>query len=147
MTNLENEFLNDIEETIKLRNAAQVRYKLAELALMATIAGSGFLTAAASQDATKIPWLASKTALLVYGLASAICAIVNKILTPSEKSAFHRKVKLALYRIKGEVKYRGMSASDAESLRVIAVTSPDAILEKIQSKPDNKGKDPTESRR
>src|SRR5262245_42174254 len=138
MANLKEEFLNDIDASIKSRTAAQLSYKLAEIALMAIIAGSGFLTAAASQAGTKVGWFASPTALLIYGLASATCAIVNQIMNPSEKSAYHRDVKSEFLRIKGEVKYRGMSASDAESLRAIAVSSLDAKFGKIQSKPDNK---------
>jgi hypothetical protein len=135
MSDIEKEFLSEIETAIRNKRRYQIRYKLVQISLMTIIASCGFLTAAASQDGEKVGWLSSSTFLLLIGLLSAACAILNQIVNPGERHSYHRNVRKALEQIRGEVKYRGMPVSEAERLRAIASANPDVITGKLEHIP------------
>jgi len=133
MSNLEEEFLSELEPFIKSRRNLEIMHNILHVVLMVTLAACGFLTAAASQDSMKLSWVSTPTSLLIYGLLSALCAITNQVVKPAEKNAFYRNAKKPLQYIRGEIKFRGMSASEAELLRAIAVVQPEIILGKLQT--------------
>ena len=114
MKNMKSEFLAELEQTIKERHRLQQAYKWLNVSLGVIIAGCGFLTAAASQTELKTTWVTSPTSLLIFGLLSAICAIINQILSPGERHAHHKNVRIALQHIRGEVKYKNMSIKNAQ---------------------------------
>jgi FtsH-binding integral membrane protein len=132
MKNLTNEFLDEIEQTIKRREFVKDVYQFLNVGLGVIIAACGFLTAAASQTELKTTWISSPTALLMFGLLSAISAIINQIMTPGQRYAHHKIVRLALQHIRGEVKFRKMTVKDAQALRTLALTKPEFVLGKLE---------------
>ncbi len=132
MKNMKSEFLAELEQTIKERHRLQQAYKWLNVSLGVIIAGCGFLTAAASQTELKTTWVTSPTSLLIFGLLSAICAIINQILSPGERHAHHKNVRIALQHIRGEVKYKNMSIKNAQVLRTLAIKEPEIVLGKLR---------------
>jgi hypothetical protein len=135
MSDLKNEFLSEIEKSIRIRQTCQLRYKIVQLVLTTIVTSCGFLTAATSQVGDKVGWMSSPKLLLIVGLLSAACAIVNQVANPGEKYSYHRNCKKALQKIRGEVKYRGVSVSEAERLRALADANPEAIIGKLETLP------------
>jgi hypothetical protein len=133
MRNLKAEFLDELEKSIERRQRLELAFKALHLGLGVVIAGCGFLTAAASQAELKTTWVSSPTSLLVFGLLSAICAIINQILTPTEKVTYHRNTKKALEYIRGDVKFRNMPIKNAQTLRTLALTNPELILGRLSN--------------
>jgi hypothetical protein len=131
MDSEKNQFLSEIEADIRSRATVRARFQVLQIGLMSIIAGCGFLTAAASQTETKTTWVSMPTSLLIFGLMSAICAIINQILNPSDRCSYHRSARKALEYVRGEVKYRGMPVKDAERLRALASTNPEFVLGKL----------------
>jgi hypothetical protein len=128
MSDIEIEFLSELDSNIRSKKASQMKYKYAQVTLMTIIAGCGFLTAAASQAGGKAIWLSSPTFLLLAGLLSALCAIVNQVVNPGERATYQRSGKKALEIIRIEFKYKGMPIREAAQLRAIALTNPDMII-------------------
>lgn len=132
MEDREKNFLEEIEKKLESRKRAEKFYKWIRLILMVSIAICGFLTAAASQADTRETWVSSQNSLLIFGLVSAVCAVLNQVLSPSEKYLFHKNVKKALQYIRDEVKFGEMKASEASRLKAIALTSPDLVIGKLK---------------
>jgi hypothetical protein len=126
------EFLNEIEQDIKHRLLLENRYKLLHISLGVIIASCGFLTAAASQAETKTSLISSPTSLLVFGLLSAICAIINQLMAPGEAYSHHQNVRRALAYIRGEVKFREMTVKNAQALRALALTNTELLWNRLQ---------------
>jgi len=131
MKNRTTDFLDEIEASIKVRIIIERGYRILHVGLGVIIASCGFLTAAASQNEMKTTWVSSPTSLLIFGLLSVICAIINQIMTPGEKYTHHLSVKRALQYIRGEVKFRNMTLKDAETLRALAIINPELVLGKL----------------
>jgi hypothetical protein len=125
-------FLSEIEEDIKHRLLLENRYRLLHVSLGVIIAACGFLTAAASQTETRTSLISSPTSLLIFGLLSAICAIINQIMSPGEAYTHHQNVRRALAYIRGEVKFRKMTIKDAQALRTLALTNTELVWNKLQ---------------
>lgn len=83
MDDQRNAFLSELEEAIKNRKRLELGYRVLQVGLMVVIAACGFLTAAASQTETKTTLVSTPTSLLILGLLSAVCAIINQVLSPS----------------------------------------------------------------
>lgn len=135
MKNLESitsEFLTELEQDIKHRLQLENRYRLLHVTLGIIIAGCGFLTAAASQSEARSTVISSPTSLLIFGLLSAICAIINQIMAPGEAYTHHQSVRRALAYVRGEVKFRKMAVKDAQALRTLALTNTELIWNKLQ---------------
>lgn len=126
MPDLVQEFLAELDNSIENKKTRQRRHRILQVVLSIAMAVCGFLTAAASQAEGKDSGLSSPTLLLSIGLIGAICAILNQVLAPGEKSSYHRNCKKALQSIRGKVKYGGMAVSEAENLRARAVATPDS---------------------
>jgi hypothetical protein len=122
------EFLNEIDKNIRSRNSVEIFYKTMRIVLMVSIGICGFLTAAASQSNQGQTFISQSGSLLTFGLISAISAVLNQALAPSEQTMFHKSVKKALCYIQGEVKYGDMPLAQAHKLKTIAVTNPESIL-------------------
>lgn len=122
------EFIAEIDEQIKNKRKLESRYKYTQLWLMMIITACGFLTSVSVNEGLKNLWISRPNSVLVFGLLSALCAIMNQVLTPSEKLIFHKQVRKALTNIRGAVKYGNMSISDAEKLRAQAIIDPAAVL-------------------
>ena len=133
-TDLKLEFLRELEAQIESRKRADGGHQFLQLALMTLIAGCGFLTAAASQSETKTAFLSQPKSLLVFGLISALCAIVNQVLRPGERAIYHKHVKKALQYIRGGVKYGDMPVKEAQNLMALAITTPELVLKDLPSK-------------
>lgn len=127
------DFLDELEAKIKSRRMVENSYKILRVLLMVIIAVCGFLTAAASQAGTKETWVSSSGSLLIFGLFSAVCAILNQVLSPTEKSIFHKNVKKALEYIRGEVKFGNLEIAKANLLKSVAVTEPEIVLGKVKN--------------
>lgn len=128
------EFLRELEEQIESRKLADKGHQILQLTLMTLIAGCGFLTAAASQSETKTAFISYPKYLLIFGLISALCAIVNQVLKPGERAVYHKHVKKALQYIRGEVKYGDMPVKEAQKLMALAITTPELVLRNLPSK-------------
>lgn len=128
MQDKRDEWLDEIKEHIRLRKRVEHCYRFLHIALMTTIAGCGFLTAAASQVSTADTWVSNPNVLLILGLMTAICAILNQVVNPVEKSRFHKSIRKSLGFVRGALEFRGISLSEAEKMRAIAVVSPELIL-------------------
>jgi hypothetical protein len=126
------EFLNEIEQEIKHRLRLENGYRLLHVSLGVIIASCGFLTAAASQTETKTTLISSPTSLLIFGLLSAICAIINQIMSPGEVYTHHQNVRRALAYIRGEVKFRKMTVKNAQALRTLALTNTELVWNRLQ---------------
>lgn len=135
MDNLREVFVGEIEARIASRKRVELIYRILQLSLMIIIAGCGFLTAAAGQAETKSTWVSTSKSLLIFGLLSAICAIVNQVLDPGAKHLYHKSVKKALQYIRGQVKFGDMPVKDAENLNAVAITNPESVLGKLPSAP------------
>jgi hypothetical protein len=133
MNNLTAQFLEEIDETIKRRQRLELNFKILHVGLGVVVASCGFLTAAASQATMKTTWISTPSALLIFGLLSAMSAIINQLLTPSEKQAHHQNVKRALQYIRGEVKFRSMTVKQAELFRILATTNPELVLGQLNN--------------
>jgi hypothetical protein len=132
MKNIKEEFLAELESSIQSRRKLEMMHRISQVCLMVIIASCGFLTATASQTETKATWVSAPTSLLIFGLLSAVCAIINQVINPGEKYIYYRSVKLTLQYIRGAVKYEDMSVKVAEGLRALALTNPELVLGKLQ---------------
>jgi hypothetical protein len=127
-----NEFLTEIDRDVRHRLRLENGYRLLHIGLGVIIAACGFLTAAASQTTVNATFYSSSTSLLTYGLLSAICAIINQIMTPGEAYTHHQNVRRALAYIRGEVKFRNMDVKSAQALRSLALTNPAFVWKELQ---------------
>jgi len=133
MDDQRNAFLSELEEAIKNRKRLELGYRVLQVGLMVVIAACGFLTAAASQTETKTTLVSTPTSLLILGLLSAVCAIINQVLSPADKYSYHKNVKRALQYVRGAAKFKGIPVNDAEDLRQLAVVNPAVVLDKLSN--------------
>lgn len=124
-------FLKDIEGKITSRKRVENLYKFLRILLMVTIAVCGFITASISSNDAKGVWVFTTESLFPIGLISAVSAILNQALSPSEKSIFHKSVKKALQSIHYLVEYGSLETKTASRLMALALTEPDKALEEI----------------
>jgi hypothetical protein len=120
MKNIEDttsEFLREIDQDIQHRLRLENGYRFLHVGLSIIMASCGFLTAAASQIEAKSTLISAPTSLLIFGLLSLLCALVNQIMTPGEAYTHPQGVRRALAYIKGEVKFRNMAVKNAQALR------------------------------
>jgi hypothetical protein len=125
-----NRFVADLERSIASKKSRQRTHRIFQIVLTTVIGACGFLTAAASQAEGKDSGWSSPSLLLSIGLISTICAILNQVITPGEKSAYHRNCKKAFQYIKDEVQYGGMPVKEATKLRA-AASDPQGLIGKL----------------
>ncbi len=129
MSEKKEEFLAEIESEIKRRRFFQNFYKILRVALMVTIAVSGFATAAVSQ----IELNNSANWIFYFGLISAVCAVLNQSLNPSESNLFNQSARKALQYVMGEVKYGKMEVGEAHRYKSLAMTNPEIVLGDLEN--------------
>lgn len=134
MLDTNDQFVRKLESEIKSKSVTQARYKYARITLMAIIAVCGFFTAAASQSVGKASWLSSPTFLLLIGLLSSVCAVLNQAVNPDEKHSYHRTGKKALQIIKEHVEFGIMPINEAVKLKGLALTEPDKAIDQLLDK-------------
>lgn len=128
---MKEEFLKELEAKLAGTRKLERSYRYMQLGLMVLITSCGFLTAASTNEITKNLWVSNPLAVLLFGLSSALAAIINQVLTPAEKYLFHKQVKKALRNIRGAVKYGDMPVAVAERLRAQATVDPASVLPQI----------------
>lgn len=114
---MKEEFLSDINKQITRSRTWQFRYKITYLVLTVLITASGFMTAASTNESLSQLPIFSSPFVLLYGLCSAISAILIQILKPQEKHLYHRTNKHKLVNIRNAVKFNDLDIADAQKLR------------------------------
>jgi hypothetical protein len=136
MTDKRLEFLREIDEEAKWYYSSHRRLRFLQMALMIAIAVAGLLTASAGLSEHQGAVYSTPTALLVWGLVSAVCAAINQWANPERRSSEHYSVKMALRAVEGAVKNRDLPLADAEKLRTLAFKNPEAAIEKLSGAAD-----------
>ena len=131
-------FVAELDESIEWHYRMFRRLTGIQWAVMIFVALAGVLTTAAGLPGNDVLWFAQPNALLAWGAAAAVGAVINQLGNPTKSGENHLKIKLACKTIKGAVQFRNLPLDIAEQARAKARTLPDEAVEMVnQWKPGN----------
>ncbi len=131
------EIIQEIRTMIDSRRKLQRLYKRTYISIQITIASSGFLIAAASQKNFIPLFINLNWLLLILGLLSAVCVIVDQIIKPSQKYLENKNIKRALQGLCNRAMYDKDNWPDSTTSKYLLVcqTNPLLVIGKLEDLP------------
>ena len=106
------------------------RWQAIQWAFTVIMAAAGALTSAAGiKGATS--WFGTPTALVIWGIVSAVTASLNQATNPAARSQRIHQSKFALHLTKGALEVGRIKVDEAERFWGIALTEPDKAIEEL----------------
>jgi hypothetical protein len=125
------EFMKELTDHIEKSGRWQKRHRHLQVFLTTLIAASGFIIASSSSTVLQGTFISKPVTTFIFGLLSAMLAVVLQVINPSEKHMYHKSVRRCLRAIQGAVLYSDMDIAKAQKLRTQASQDPELVLGKI----------------